>query len=171
MTAETPEQRLAAAGHCLPATPRPRGHYAPFHLLALSDGRRQLVVSGQTSRVEGVAIAGICAPGQSLEPARTAARVAVLNLLAAVAAACGGALPARLDACRLRGFLRSTPDFTAHSAVLDAASELLHTAWPDAPRPARTVVGVASLPDSAYVEIELDAVLPPAAATEPKVHA
>ncbi len=162
-SAATPEQRLAAAGHHLPAVPRPRGHYAPFHLLPMPGGRCGLVISGQTCRVNGVAMAGICAPGMALEPVRAAARVAMLNLLAAVAAACGGVLPVRLDVCRMRGFLRTTADFTQHSAVLDAASELLHTAWPDAARPARTVVGVASLPDGAFIEIELDAVLPSAA--------
>lgn len=159
MTATTPEQRLAAAGHRLPAAPQPRGHYAPFHLSPMLHGGHSLTVSGQTSRVEGVAVAGLCAPGEPLDRARAAAEIAMLNLLAAVAAACGGALPARLDMCRMRGFIRSTADFTAHSAVLDAASDVLHTAWPDAPRPARTVVGVASLPDSAFIEIELDALL------------
>jgi enamine deaminase RidA (YjgF/YER057c/UK114 family) len=160
MNAATPEQRLSAADHRLPAAPQPRGHYAPFHLRRLPDGSSQLTVSGQTCRIEGVAVAGTCAPGASLEPARAAAEVAMLNVLAAVAAACGGALPARLDVCRLRGFVRSTADFTAHSAVLDAASDVLRTAWPDTPRPARTAVGVASLPDGAFIEIELDAVLP-----------
>ena len=159
MTATTPEQRLAAAGHRLPAAPQPRGRYAPFRLLPIPHGGHWLAVSGQTSRVEGVAIAGLCTPGEPLDRARAAAEVAMLNLLAAVAAACGGALPERLDVCRVRGFLRTTADFTAHSAVLDAASDVLHAAWPDAPRPARTVVGVASLPNSAFVEIELDALL------------
>jgi len=168
MSASTPEQRLALAGYRLPSPPRPRGHYAPFHRWQLRDGRSQLAVSGQTCRVEGVAVVGICTPETSLEPARAAARTAMLNVLAVVAAACGGALPAHLDTCRLRGFLRTTPDFTAHSAVLDAASELLHAAWPDAPRPARTVVGVASLPDGAFIEIELDAVLP--RASDPAPH-
>jgi enamine deaminase RidA (YjgF/YER057c/UK114 family) len=161
MSTTTPEQRLAAAGHRLPAAPQPRGNYAPFHLLPMPDGRRGLTVSGQTCRVDGVAIAGTCAPGASLEPARAAAEVAMLNVLAAVAAACDGTLPTRLDVCRVRGFVRATADFTAHSAVLDAASDVLRTAWPDAARPARTVVGVASLPDGAFIEIEMDAVLPP----------
>src|SRR5690606_29471583 len=58
MSVVTPEQRLAAAGHRLPATPQPRGHYAPSHLLALPDGSHQLSVSGQTCRIDGVAVAG-----------------------------------------------------------------------------------------------------------------
>ncbi|MDM0072580.1 RidA family protein [Variovorax sp. J31P207] len=160
MSTTTPEQRLAAAGHRLPAPPQPRGSYAPFHLQTMPGGGRLLTVSGQTCRIDGVAISGACTPGASLEPACAAAKVAMLNLLAAVAAACDGALPVRLDVCRVRGFVRSTADFTSHTAVLDAASAVLSIAWPDAINPARTAVGVASLPDGAFVEIELDAVLP-----------
>lgn len=171
MNAATPEQRLEAAGHRLPAPPQPRGHYAPFHLRPLADGSSQLAISGQTCRIDGVAMEGSCEPGQALEPARAAAQVAMLNVLAAVAAACGGALPSHLDVCRLRGFVRSSADFTAHSAVLDAASDVLCAAWPEAPRPARTAVGVASLPNRAFIEIELDAVLPQLSGHDPKVHA
>lgn len=87
------------------------------------------------------------------------ALLAMLNVLAAVAAACGGMLPTCLDVCRVRGFIRSTAEFTAHTAVLDAASDILRTAWPDAISPARTAVGVASLPDGAFIEIEMEAVL------------
>ncbi|QHI98443.1 RidA family protein [Xylophilus rhododendri] len=160
MSPSTPEQRLAAAGHRLPAPPRPRGDYAPFHLQPLPGGGRQLTISGQTCRIDGMAIVGRCMPGDSLEPARAAARVAMLNVLAAVQSACGGALPAELSVNRLRGFVRCSDDFTAHTAVLDAASQVLSTAWPDAPRPARTAVGVPGLPDGAFIELELDALLP-----------
>ena len=159
MSATTPEQRLAAAGYALPTPPKPRGAYAPFHLQVMSPGSRWLTVSGQTCRIGGVAVAGCCATSDSLEPARAAAKVAMLNVLAAVAAACGGMLPTCLDVCRVRGFIRSTAEFTAHTAVLDAASDILRTAWPDAISPARTAVGVASLPDGAFIEIEMEAVL------------
>lgn len=153
----TPEGRLAAAGHGLPAPPEPRGCYAPCHRAPLAPGVDLVTISGQTPRVDGVAQAGLCAAGAPLEPARAAARVAMLRVLAAVALACGGVLPERLQVLRLRGYVRSTPEFGAHTAVLDAASELLQAAWPDAPLPARTAVGVPSLPDGALIEIELDA--------------
>ena len=76
---------------------------------------------------------------------RTAAKVAMLNALATVAAVCGGALPTCLDVCRVRGFIRSKAEFTAHTAVLDAASDVLSTTWLNASSPARTAVGAASL--------------------------
>ncbi|QMV74620.1 RidA family protein [Comamonas piscis] len=160
MNANSPEERLAQAGLALPPPPQPRGNYAPFHLHPLRGGDYQLTFSGQTCRVNGVAIAGMCTPAESIEPAREAAKTAMLNLLAAVSVACDGALPARLVVTRLRGFIRSSVEFTAHTRVLDAASEMLTIAWPEVARPARTAVGVSSLPDGAFIEIEMDAILP-----------
>lgn len=159
MTMSTPELRLVAAGYTLPSPPQPRGAYAPVQILSLDDHMHLVSASGQTCRVDGVPITGTCASGDSLEPARSAARVAMLNLLAAIAAAHGGQLPPELRVKRMRGFVRATSDFTAHTAVLDAASELLTVVWPDAPIPARTAVGVSSLPGGALVEIELDALM------------
>ena len=46
MSATTPEQRLAAAGHRLPAAPQPRGHYAPFHLSPMPHGGHSLARGG-----------------------------------------------------------------------------------------------------------------------------
>lgn len=155
----TPEERLLIAGYCLPPPPQPRGAYAPHHVVPLPGGGKLLTISGQTCRVNGMAITGLCAADAVLETARKAATIAMLNVLAAVATACEGSLPAYLHVCRLRGFVRSSPEFQAHAAVLDAASHLLCIAWPDAPKPARTAVGVTSLPDSALIEIELDALL------------
>lgn len=157
MNASTPEDRLSAAGHTLPAPPQPRGNYAPFHLHTGPAGSQHLSLSGQTSRIDGIAVRGSCSGEASVEPARAAARVAMLNLLAALALAAGGKLPERLRITRVRGFVRSTADFTSHTRVLDAASDLLRIAWPDTPLPSRTVVGVVSLPDGAYIEVELDA--------------
>ena len=155
----TPEERLLAAGYRLPPAPQPRGAYAPFHSMPLPGGGQMLTISGQTCRVNGVAIAGTCEPDAALAPAQETAAIAMLNVLAAVSAACDGALPGSLRVVRLRGFVRASPAFQAHTAVLDAASNLLRIAWPDAPLPARTAVGVSSLPDGAMVEIEMDAVL------------
>jgi enamine deaminase RidA (YjgF/YER057c/UK114 family) len=80
----------------------------------------------------------------------------MLNTLAALNLACEGQLGQVMHLVRLRGFIRSDESFTAHTAVLDAASEILAIAFPDLPLPARTAVGVSSLPDKAWVELELD---------------
>lgn len=162
MTPLTPEWRLAAAGHALPPAPTPRGAYAPFCVAG-----EWIAVSGQTCRRDGAPIAGICRAEADVAPARQAAQVAMLNALAALKAACGGELRDVAQVTRVRGFIRCGPEFTRHTAVLDAASELLALAFPGHALPARTAVGAASLPDRTWIEIELDARLAPAGAQPP----
>lgn len=154
----TPEQRLAAAGLALPPAPQPRGSYAPCHVHEVA-GQYWVAVSGQTSRIAGQPLAGICASDADLEPARHAATVAMLNTLAALRTACGGELARVQRVVRLRGFVRSAPGFGAHPRVLDAASHVLAIAFPQHALPARSALGVASLPDEVWVELEVDAVV------------
>lgn len=138
----------------------PRGTYAPVCVVAFGP-ERFVGVSGQTCRVAGVPIAGACGLDATMDTARHAARVAMLNALAALATAAPGGLASVRQVVRLRGFVRSTPTFTDHPAVLDAASEVLGIAFPRQPLPARSAVGVASLPGGSLIEIELDAIVAP----------
>lgn len=124
-------------------------------------GQCWVAVSGQTSRIAGQALAGICASDADLQPARHAATVAMLNALAALRTACGGELARVQHVVRLRGFVRSAPDFGAHPRVLDAASDVLAIAFPHLALPARSALGVASLPDGVWVELEIDALFTP----------
>lgn len=158
----TPEERLAAAGLVLPPAPQPRGSYAPCHMHELAN-LRWVAVSGQTSRIAGQPLAGICESDADLKPARHAATVAMLNTLAALRMSCGGELARVRHVVRLRGFVRSAPGFGAHPRVLDAASDVLAIAFPQHALPARSALGVASLPDGVWVELEVDAVVDPAA--------
>lgn len=154
----TPETRLAAAGLVLPQVSAPQGHYAPF--CAVPFGNAQWVsISGQVCRRGGVAMSGQCRTDDDLVPARQAAEVSMLNALAALRLACGGELSRVIQVVRLRGFVRATETFTRHPAVLDAASAVLRVAFPDQPLPARSALGVASLPDCAWTEIEVEAIV------------
>jgi enamine deaminase RidA (YjgF/YER057c/UK114 family) len=157
---QTPEQRLAAAGWTLPPPAIPRGHYAPYHRHAVA-GVHWVAISGQTSRIQGQPLAGRCEPHSDLEPALHAARIAALNSLAALQAVCGGELQCVQQLVRLRGFIRASDDFGAHPRVLDAASQVLGTAFPELELPARSALGVGSLPDGVWVELELDAIVSP----------
>ncbi|MGO4303403.1 RidA family protein [Cupriavidus sp. RAF12] len=158
MTKETPEQRLAAAQFALPPAPTPRGDYAPY--CAITPGGLQWVsVAGQVSRQDGVPMSGQCRTDDDIAPAGRAAEVAMRNALAALQAACGGHLDRVAQIVRLRGFIRAAPEFTRHAAVLDAASAVLRTAFPTQPLPARSALGVSSLPDQTWIEIEIDALV------------
>lgn len=80
------------------------------------------------------------------------------NCLAALSSTCDSDLIRITHIVRLCGLVRSTEDFTRHTPVLDAASYALHTAFADLTLPARTAVGVNSLPDCAWIEIEMDVI-------------
>lgn len=152
------ESRLAAAGWRLPAAPVPRGTYAPYHLAALS-GATLICVSGQASRRDGTPIVGTCRPDADLDAARAACAHAALSALSALREASGGNLDRVRAIVQLRGYLRSDAEFEHHSAVLDGASQVLEAAFPHMPRPARSAVGVTSLPGRSWAEIEISALL------------
>lgn len=82
----------------------------------------------------------------------------MLNCLAALSYTCDSDLTRITHIVRLRGFVRSTENFTRHTSVVDAASYVLYTAFPSLTLPARTAVGVNSLPDCAWIEIEMDVI-------------
>mgnify|MGYP001501929050 CR=1 FL=1 len=56
---------------------------------------------------------------------------------------------------RVTVFTQSVADFTQHSEVADAASDLLHAVLGEAGRHTRTSVGVYQLPKNASVELDL----------------
>ena len=89
-----------------------------------------------------------------VDEGRAAARLAALSALASIRHELG-----TLDAVRqvvsLRGVVNSTPDFAAHTQVIDGASDLLVDVFGDAGRHARLAVGVNSLPVNLALEIEL----------------
>lgn len=158
MTIDAPEVRLAAAGFTLPEVSTPRGNYAPYSVVRM--GTTQWVsIAGQVCRQSGIAMSGQCRDDDDVEPACRAAEVSMLNALAALRLACDGDLSRVIQVVRLRGFIRAAPDFARHPAVLDAASAVLRAAFPDQPLPARSALGVSSLPDRAWTEIEIDALV------------
>ena len=56
---------------------------------------------------------------------------------------------------KITGFIAATADFTAHGEVLDAASEVFRTEMGTNGTPARSAIGVSSLPHGACIEIEM----------------
>ena len=86
--------------------------------------------------------------------AEEAARVCALRALA-VAQAAVGSLDRVAGVAALRGVIAAKPDFTRHSQVLDAASEIFDSIFGPQVRCIRTAVGVSSLPAGGGVEIEV----------------
>lgn len=141
--------RLTALGLSLPAVPAPIAAYVNCvrtgNLLFLSGG---LPVDGEKK------ILGKVPTAVSIEDAREAARMCVLNRLAVIRDAVGS-LDKVKQIVTLNGFVNSEPDFTGHPQVVNGASELLVELFGDKGKHSRTALGVAALPLDAAVEINL----------------
>jgi enamine deaminase RidA (YjgF/YER057c/UK114 family) len=141
--------RLAELRLVLPPVATPAGVYLP----AVRSGSL-VFTAGQIPLVDGVlAATGKLGAEIDTERGQELARTCVLNALAAVDGLVG--LDAVVRVVKLVGFVASAPGFTAQSAVLNGASELLGEVFGGAGAHARSAVGVAELPLGAPVEVEL----------------
>ena len=143
-------QRLEELGIELPPPPPPVGMYRA----ALRSGN-WLMVSGQLPMRDGELVnPGHIAGEDDIAAGQEAARVATLNALAAVQAIHGSLDGLRV--VRLVGYVASTPEFAAHPAVVNGASQLLLDLFgEDAGLGTRRALGAAALPLGAAVESDL----------------
>jgi enamine deaminase RidA (YjgF/YER057c/UK114 family) len=150
------EHRLAQSGIELPAALPPFGQYVP----AVRHGSH-LWVGGHfgTSR-DGAVDVGRCGQDVSTAAAREAARSAAMNLLATVRQTLGS-LDHVEQVTHVYGVVNATPDFTEHTTVIDAASDVLVEVFGDAGRHTRLAVGVSSLPANLVLEIQAQLIVRP----------
>jgi len=142
--------RLQSLGLSLPVPPKPVALYVP---VVRSGGL--LFLSGTLPFVDGkLAFSGRVGATLTVAQGKAAARIALLNALAVIAAECGG-LDAVKRIVRMGVYVASPAGFTEHPAVANGASELLIDLFGDAGRHARIAVGAVSLPLDAPVEIEM----------------
>jgi len=144
------EENLRAAGMELPRPSKAIGLYVP----ALRTGIL-LVVSGHGPlTADRKLICGRVGEDVDLATAVDAARLTALNTLATVNKALGS-LDNVVRVVKVLGFVRAVPDFTDHPKVLDGFTRVLQIAFGEASgAPARSAIGVASLPDGICVEVE-----------------
>ena len=145
--AETPEERLAAAGYTLPDPPRPVAVFVTSvetgNLLFLSghgECRRDFT-RGKVGR------------DLTVEEGKQSAELVGLCMLATIKASVGE-LSRVKRFVRILGMVNATDDFTRHPQVVNGFSELMVVAFGDAGKGARAAVGMASLPGDMAVEIE-----------------
>ncbi len=153
MTRDDHLRHAAADLGCPPdADIQPGGHYRPL----VRDGDL-LFVSGQLPRLgTQIAVQGRVGDGVTLEQARHAARISALRGLLLMQRELGSLDRVRRVA-RIGVYVQCAADFTQHSEVADAASDLLHAVLGDAGVHARTAIGVYQLPKNAAVEVEMTA--------------
>lgn len=144
------EKRIEELGLTLPTTPRPVANYVP----AVTTGKL-VYSSGQTPVVNGqLTIQGKLGREVSIEQGQQAARVAVLNCLAAVRSVTGS-LDEIVRVVKMTGYVASAEGFHGQPQVINGASLLLEDIFGAAGKHSRSSLGLAELPGGAPVEIEL----------------
>jgi enamine deaminase RidA (YjgF/YER057c/UK114 family) len=144
------EDRLRELGYELPTDLSPAGSYVPA-----TRAGTLLFTAGQLPLKDGQLLyTGKVGADVSVEEAKEAARLCVLNALAAVKAEVGTLENARSIA-KVTGFVASAAGFNAQPEVMNGASDLLIRLFGEKGLHARTAVGVAELPLDAPVEVEL----------------
>lgn len=145
----TADERLARLGLTLPGAPKPAGNYLPFRLAG-----NLLFLAGVGPRsADGTMITGKVGAGVSIEQAYEAAKLCGLNLLASMISAVGTL--DRIEAVlKVFGMVNAVPDFTRHPQVINGCTDLFVQVFGEHGRPARSAVGMGSLPFDISVEVE-----------------
>lgn len=144
------EARLQELGMPLPPAPAAVGNYIPATRMGAL-----VMTSGQLPFVNGqLVVTGPVGSSVTLEEGQRAARICVVNALAAIKGLLGSLEGVR-HVLRVEGYVNSAPGFHGQPAVMNAASELLVQVLGEAGRHSRVAVGAAELPLNATVELSL----------------
>lgn len=135
------DERLAQLGIRLPQAPAPAANYLPYILSG-----NQLLIAGQAAVVDGKhAFVGRLGAELTVADGKAATRLAAINVLAQVQAACFGDWNKLTRCLRVCGYLNTTAEFAEHPQVLDGASDFLVEVLGEAGKHVRTVMGATSL--------------------------
>lgn len=143
------EKKLEEAGIGLPAMSAPKAMYVP--VVQTGD---LLFVSGQIPMLDDKLLyTGKVGDTRTLEEAQEAARICVINGLAALKAYLGD-LDRIQRFVKVQAFVASKTGFDQQHIVVNAASQLLYDIFGETGRHARTAVALNQLPMDATIEIE-----------------
>ena len=146
----TAEDRLRELGIHLPDAPTPFGAYVP----AVQTGTLVFLSGMLATSGHAATVVGIVGKDLDVKAGREAAYTAALNALALTRKQLGS-LDRVGRVVRLGVYIAATAAFTEHPKVADAASELLRDIFGETAVSSRLVFGVASLPLSSPVELEV----------------
>jgi enamine deaminase RidA (YjgF/YER057c/UK114 family) len=143
------DKRLAELGLTLPPPPKPIGNYVPFRLAG-----NLLFLSGVgPRRADETMVSGKLGADLTVAQGYEAAKLCGLNLLVNIIAAVGTL--ERVDTVlKVLGMVNALPTFTDHPKVLDGCTDLFVQVLGEGGRPARSAVGMCSLPLNIAVEVE-----------------
>jgi enamine deaminase RidA (YjgF/YER057c/UK114 family) len=143
------EKKIKELGINLPLSSPPGAMYVPVKQLG-----NALFVAGQVPFVNGkLAYVGKVGDSLSIEQAQDAARICIINMVAALKDYLGD-LDKVKNIVKVQAFVNSKVGFDQQHIVVNAASQLLYDIFGECGRHARTAVGTNQLPMDAPVEIE-----------------
>ena len=143
------EEKIKELGIELPSPPTPAGSYIPV----VKTGNL-LFISGQIPMENGKVVFSGKVSDNNLDVAQKSARMCAINILAQIKREVGN-LDKVSRIVRLSGFVNSSPEFTQHPKVINAASDLIFEIFGDKGKHSRIAVGVASLPLGSMTEIDV----------------
>ena len=142
------EEKIKELGIELPTPPTPAGSYIP-----ITKTGNLLFISGQIPMENGKVVFSGKVSDNNLDVAQKSARMCAINILAQIKREVGD-LDKVSKIVRLSGFVNSSPEFTQHPKVINAASDLIFEIFGDKGKHSRIAVGVASLPLGSMTEID-----------------
>lgn len=150
MAAQTPEERLAAAGLVLPPPLKTTNLFRP----TARDGNLLYVAGHVAKDGESFVHLGRVGDDISLDQAKRVVEQVVLSCLSSIKNNIRELSRVR-RILKMVGFFAAVDGFNQHSALLNIGSQVLITAFGEIGQHARSAVGVASLPHGASVEVEM----------------
>ena len=145
-----PEAKLAELGLTLPNPPAAAGSYVPTvrtgNLLFCAG--TIAVFNGQQTHI------GQVGKEQTIETAKKAAEICILNTLANIKAAVGS-LDQVTRVVMVNGFVNAVDNFSDSPSVINGASDLLVKVFGDIGKHARAAVATNGLPRGTTVEVQV----------------
>ena len=144
------EENIKNLGLNIPELPKALANYVPYKIVG-----KTMYISGQAPVKNGELIyKGKVGSDISVEDGIEAARLCVINIIAAVKTGLEGDW-SKLDSfVKLTGFVNCQDDFTDQPKIINGASDLLVDIFGDQGRHARVAVGSNALPLGIAVEID-----------------
>ncbi len=147
------EARLKELGIILTDMPLPLANY-----VSAKKTGNLVFTAGQVCSLDGKVIKGKLGKEIDIATGKAAAKICVINCLAAVKQLIG-TLNNVKEIIAVHGLINSVPEFTGQAEVMNGASDFLVEVFGEHGRHTRTAVGVASLPfdfsASVYIVVEL----------------
>ena len=144
------EENIKNLGLNIPELPKALANYVPYKIVG-----KTMYISGQAPVQNGELIyKGKVGSDITVEDGIEAARLCVINIIAAVKTGLEGDW-SKLDSfVKLTGFVNCQDDFTDQPKIINGASDMLVDIFGDQGRHARVAVGSNALPLGIAVEID-----------------